>query len=316
MTAANTWRLRATPENPGRSLSRSIPRAVVEDANRPADRVPAALGCDTGAMRIRRSLVQGTKRFFAIDGLDLGSLVAIELFTTVLPILLLAYAWSQHFHTFSKVGQLFVSELQVGGEQAAEILHEFGTAAELHHVWTVAGVLGFLAWGIPMSLTVGRAFSLAWQRPMHTVLSRIWRGTVWFLLYLCSALLNHRAFIVDNDALMVVALVPALTISVLFWGASPVLLVKDFRWQWRSVLIAGVPGAIVMALMRGIVAGIVVPLLLSGWDGFGPIGVAFTLMTWCGVNGVAWVAIACLGAVLIEPDGPVDPVPAVVVNSL
>lgn len=115
---------------------------------------------------------------------------------------------------------------------------------------------------------------------------------------------------------MVLTLIPAIFVSTVFWGMSPVLLVKDVRWQWRSVLAAGVPGAIVMALMRGIVAGVVVPMLLSGWDGFGAIGVAFTLMTWCGVNGVAWVAIACLGAALVEPDGPIEQVPVVAGDSL
>jgi hypothetical protein len=40
--------------------------------------------------------------------------------------------------------------------------------------------------------------------------------------------------------------------------------------------------------------------LLSGWQGFGGIGVAFTLMTWCGVMGVAWVVTVCAGATLSE----------------
>ena len=48
------------------------------------------------------------------------------------------------------------------------------------------------------------------------------------------------------------------------------------------------------------VARTVFPLLLSGWTGFGPIGVAMTLMTWCGVVGVGWVVSACAGAVFWE----------------
>jgi len=253
--------------------------------------------------RIWRTLAAGWRRFFAVDGLDLGSLIAIELFTTVLPILLLAYAWLRRFSEFATIGQLFVRELQLSREQAGIVFLEFGTAKELEHLWTWFGITSFLVWGIPMSLTVGRAFALAWRRPTHAVLHRIWRGTLWFVLYLVTVLVNHRISLVhDNGFTRVVLLVPELAVSTIFWGASPVLLVQGLRWRWRTVIAVGLPGAIVNALMRTVVAGVVVPLLLSGWDGFGPIGVAFTLMTWCGVNGVTWVAIACLGAVIAEPE--------------
>ena len=47
-------------------------------------------------------------------------------------------------------------------------------------------------------------------------------------------------------------------------------------------------------------ARIAFPALLSGWTGFGPIGVAMTLMTWCGIVGVGWVVSACAGAVFWE----------------
>ena len=42
------------------------------------------------------------------------------------------------------------------------------------------------------------------------------------------------------------------------------------------------------------------PLLLSGWEGFGPIGVAMTLMTWSAVVGTGWVVCACAGAIIVE----------------
>lgn len=48
--------------------------------------------------------------------------------------------------------------------------------------------------------------------------------------------------------------------------------------------------------------------MLRGWDGFGPIGVAMALMTWCGVIGIGWVLTACVGAVLWERAAPPDTV--------
>jgi len=46
------------------------------------------------------------------------------------------------------------------------------------------------------------------------------------------------------------------------------------------------------------------PPLLSGWDEFGPIGVAMALLTWCGVVGTGWVVTARVGAVLWERAAP------------
>ena len=48
----------------------------------------------------------------------------------------------------------------------------------------------------------------------------------------------------------------------------------------------------------------VFPALLGGWKGFGPIGVAMSMMTTSGVIAVLWVATACLGAVLWERFAP------------
>jgi hypothetical protein len=48
--------------------------------------------------------------------------------------------------------------------------------------------------------------------------------------------------------------------------------------------------------------------LLIGWTGFGPIGVAMALMTWCGVIAIGWVVTACVGAVLWERTAPSETV--------
>jgi len=64
--------------------------------------------------------------------------------------------------------------------------------------------------------------------------------------------------------------------------------------------VAGLAGAVIEGVILPAAARIAFPLLLSGWTGFGPIGVAMTLMTWCGVVGVAWVVAACAGAVFWE----------------
>ena len=53
---------------------------------------------------------------------------------------------------------------------------------------------------------------------------------------------------------------------------------------------------------------LVFPPMLAGWTGFGPIGVAMAIVTWCGIVAIGWVATACLGAVLWERSAPEDTV--------
>ena len=66
------------------------------------------------------------------------------------------------------------------------------------------------------------------------------------------------------------------------------------------MLVAGLAGLLIEGIILPGAARVVFPALLSGWTGFGPIGVAMTLMTWCGVVGVGWVVAACAGAVFWE----------------
>jgi len=65
----------------------------------------------------------------------------------------------------------------------------------------------------------------------------------------------------------------------------------DIDWQSADPLLTG---------------RVLLPMLLSGWEGFGPIGAAMALMTWCTVVAALWVITACLGAVLWERNAPAD----------
>jgi hypothetical protein len=124
---------------------------------------------------------------------------------------------------------------------------------------------------------------------------------VWFIAYLMVLALQAPVVGHHHPALERVEFAaPDLVVIWLFWTLSPVLLVRDGWRGGRSLLIAGLAGALVEGLILPTAARIAFPLLLDGWTGFGPIGVAMTLMTWCGVVGVGWVVSACAGAVFWE----------------
>ncbi len=246
-------------------------------------------------------LVATARRFFGIEGLDLGGLIALELFTTVMPLLLIGYAWLKDFDSSASVGDLFAAQLGATGDTVATIRREFGTAAGLEGVWSPLALAGFLVWGIPMSLTVSRMFALAWQRPQYSIGQRLWRGSVWFAFYLMSATITERILLVSNPMLPRPLLyLVAVVASGLFWGVTPVLLVPGVRLTHRQFIASGLVGALIIVVVLRIAVRVVFPPLLAGWEGFGPIGVALTMMTWSGAVGVVWVVVACAGAVYTD----------------
>jgi hypothetical protein len=68
--------------------------------------------------------------------------------------------------------------------------------------------------------------------------------------------------------------------------------------------LAGLAGVAIDGICIPLTGRLVFPSLLDGWNGFGPIGVAMALLTWCGVIGTGWVITACVGAVLWERNAP------------
>src|SRR4051794_29840883 len=246
-------------------------------------------------------LVSTVKRFFDIDGLTQGGLLAVELFTTVIPLMILGFSYLSGFAANESVGNLFISTLGLGDSSAATVRSAFGSASGLHSTWTVFGVASFLIWGIPMSITVASMFAVAWRREQFSLGARLWRGAVWFIAYLGMLALQAPVTGAHHPALQRLEFAaPDLLVIWIFWTLSPVLLVRDGSRGGRSLLVAGLAGVAVEGVILPGAARIVFPQLLSGWTGFGPIGVAMTLMTWCGVVGVGWVVTACAGAVFWE----------------
>jgi len=144
----------------------------------------------------------------------------------------------------------------------------FGHDSRLRSTWTFFGVAGFLVWGIPMAMTIAGIFAKAWRREPFGWGGKLWRGAVWFALYLTMIGVRERIAFggVHHGSVRLVFFALPLIPVFLFWTATPAL--------------------------------------LAGWDDFGPIGVAMALLTWCGVSGTGWVATACVGAVLWERAAP------------
>ena len=249
-------------------------------------------------------------RFSEIEGGTLGAMVSVQLFTTVIPLMIMGFSYMTGFADNASPGTVFIRELGLVHPTSDRVRSAFGDSAGLRSSWTFLGVAGFLVWGIPMAIMIAGIFAKAWRREQFSFVSKLWRGVVWFALYLTMIGLRDRiAFGGDHHAGMrllrfAVSLVPVWV----FWSVTPALLVRDGGRGRRYLLLAGLAGVLIDGIVLPLGSRWLFPPILSGWEELGPIGVAMALLTWCGAVGTGWVVTACVGAVLWERNAPSETV--------
>ncbi len=250
------------------------------------------------------------RRFVAIKGLDAAGLLALELFTVVIPLMLLGFSYASDFSAELSFGDLLIRRLDLDGASAEVVRSTFGNGAALRSTWTVIGLAGFLLWGLGTAPVVARIFADAWHRDRFSFGRELCRGFAWFLAYLVSMALSESAVVratglISRDNPVAAFAVGLLPVFVL-WSITPMILLRDGAAGWSSLARAGLAGVLIDGIILRVTGRIVLPALLDGWVEFGPIGVAMALMTWCGIQAFAWVATACVGAVLWERAAPPD----------
>ena len=249
-------------------------------------------------------------RFKEIDGATQGVLVSVQLFTVVIPLMILGFSYFSGFAENASPGSLWIRELGLTGATSDTVRGAFGDTAALRSLWTLVGVAAFLVWGIPMSAMVASIFAKAWRREQFGFSQRFVRGAIWFLLYLTMITLRERIaygseYTGATQVLMfVIALVPVW----MFWSLTPLVLVRDGGHGVKYLALAGLAGVVIDGIIVPVIGRVIFPNVIDAWTSFGPIGVAMALMTWCGVLGTAWVITACVGAVLWERTAPTDTV--------
>jgi len=159
-----------------------------------------------------------------------------------------------------------------------------------------------------MSIRVATIFAQAWRRQQFGMAEKLGRGAAWFVLYLGTMIAHQRiGFAGQHEAGVRAALLVASLVPVwIFWSLTPTLLVRDGGRGWKYHLLAGFAGVVIDGIVITTVVRVGFPILLKGWTGFGPMGVAMTLMTWCGVIATGWVVIACTSAIIWERIAPAE----------
>lgn len=250
------------------------------------------------------------KRFLEIDGGNQGALVSLQFFTVVIPLIIIGFDYFSGFAANASVGDLFIRQLGLHPPLDARMREAFGAASEMKSIWSCLGIVGFLVAGIPMAVTIAEMFAGAWRREQFGIVQKLARGAGWFVLYLATMAARERIGLPADHgtAARAALIVAALLLQWAFWSLTPVLLVRDGARGWHFLMLAGIAGVVVDGVLLDAAAPIVFPMMLNGWTGFGPMGVAMTLMTWCGVVATCWVVIACIGAIVWERTAPTQTV--------
>lgn len=250
-----------------------------------------------------------TRRFFEIEGLDLGGLLALELFTTIIPLALLGFGWMSDFSSSLSFGDILIRQLQLDGTLAQEVRDLFGSGASLKSSWTVIGLASFLVWGIPMSSQVAKTFARAWRRERFPLLREAAHGAVWFVLFLAAhvaslAIAEGQVESIADVGLNILSLLPLFVM----WSLTPAVLVRNGAKAPSYLLWAGLVGVVLDGIVIRWITRLLLPALMRGWVGFGPIGVTMAIMTWCTIVAALWVVTACMGAVIWERYAPTETV--------
>ena len=249
-------------------------------------------------------------RFREIDGSTQGILVSVQLFTTVIPLMILGFSYVENFATSASAGTIWIRELGLVHPTSDRVRGAFGSTAGLRSSWTFIGVAGFLIWGIPLAVTVAAIFAKAWRREQFGLPQRVLRGAVWFALYLTMIVCRERITFGHHhsSAMRVLLFLLAQGPVWLFWSLTPALLVRNGGRSLIHLALAGLAGVMIDGVVIPLSNRVFFPLVLDGWSELGPIGIAMALFTWCGVIGTGWVITACVGAVLWERSAPSDTV--------
>ena len=247
------------------------------------------------------------RRFFEIDGLNLSGLLAIEFFTTVIPLLVLGFAYANGFSRHLNLGDSLIDQLGLKGSSATLMRTTFRPSSSLRNSWNFVGLAGFLAWGIPMASMVAHVFAKAWHRQRFNFWREVLRGAVWFALFLATqALIVNLSPAHMNGPkdwfLVLFTLVP----STLLWAVTPVILLRNGATGWQHFFVCGIIGTVLDVVILRIATRLVFPWLIGNWVSFGPIGAAMAFMTWCSVIGTLWVVTACVTGVVWERQAATD----------
>lgn len=235
------------------------------------------------------ALVRVQDRFGEIQGDALANGIALQVFLSLIPLLLVAVAVvgfvAGDDPTFTD-DVVEVLRLPADGPAAEALAQTVDTARESRQAATVVGVLGLLWRGLAVVVAVQRAIDKVWQTSAQGLKDRLrallWllgAGTIFAASFALGALVN---FLPAGLAPLSILVALAVNAGLFLWtfhelGRLPV--------GWRAL----VPGALLCAVgfeVLKLAGTVVVPRLIASSSAlYGSLGVVVALLAWLALLG-------------------------------
>lgn len=250
------------------------------------------------------------RRFFQIDGIRKGMLMAFNLFISIIPLVIISFALVSRVRSRISLSQVFIEQFNLHGETAVVVRGAFPPTRNIMKVASVIAVGSFALSGFDVASVFQRTFADAWNVKHY----RGWRGPVrgaaWFVLVFTTFALGQlaqRAPARHGAWAFALSIPIVLLMNYGFWLITPRLLL-DKALNWHDLR----PGA-VLGMIGSTALWALSLVILPGWfswygRGFGGVGIALAMLSWTYVVSIVWVLIVVTSAIMWERSAPIDDV--------
>lgn len=246
--------------------------------------------------------LQANRRFKQIEGKHLALVISLNLFVSVIPLLIVVYAFAEAFSPHRSFGALVVRDLHLTGNSAVIVRDTFTTASSGKSAALSISLISLLITGLDVSATAqvayARAFSLAPLRGTQKYM----RGATWLIVLLAFtiAALVLRALAASRPLWVTGAAAAVLLLLQFGYFLITPRLLLNLPFKRRDL----VPGAAVCTFAAAIVHTVVV-FFLRNWvaqygHAYGGFGVSLALIAAIGIIASFWVWIAAVMGVYWE----------------
>ena len=247
-------------------------------------------------------LLRSVRRFDEIGGKHLALVIAVNLFVSIIPLLILGYAILVAFNPDRSFGAVVVGSFHLTGDTAATVERTFTNARSGRNTALSISVISLLITGFDVSATVQLAYARAFRvRPLKGF-SKYLRGAAWLIVLLgvTSSVLTMRYFAFDRPWWVLVLVVPLyLLVWFTFFIVTPRLLL-DLPFGWRDLARGAAVSTAAELLVNGLTA-----FQFHGWlraygQAYGAFGIALAIIAYLGIVALFWVWIAAVMGVYWE----------------
>jgi uncharacterized BrkB/YihY/UPF0761 family membrane protein len=242
------------------------------------------------------------RRFFHIDGMRKSMLMAFNLFISLIPLAIFAFALLSRVRSRFSLADVFIRQFRLHGETAAILRTAFPPNDHVLQIASVVVVGSFAISGFDVASAFQRTFAEAWQVERLRGWKGSARGAVWFLLVLAIMWLGQLAQRYPSHHgwwAFVVVVPPVVLANYLFWLVTPALMLDKHlpREELKPGAILGTIGSTALWAL----SLVILPSWFSWYGrGFGGIGIALALLSWIYVISIVWVVIVVISAVMWE----------------